>query len=95
MSKSSIQEATTAPHSLTLSNRSSMQLTGINEVLSFDETLIIMITSCGQLSIAGKGLHMLSLLPQDGRVEISGQICEISYKDHVFRSRRLLKDIFK
>ena len=95
MAKNTVHEAAETPHTLTLSNRSSMQLTGISEMLGFDETLVTLKTGCGRLNISGKELHILSLLPQEGRVEISGQISDISYCDQSIRPRRFLRDIFR
>ena len=48
----------TGGHKIWISGRKSGTVTGISDVLSFDETEILMDTEMGMLSIKGKGLHI-------------------------------------
>ena len=45
-------------HKLILNNRRSCNLTGVNDVLSFDENEIILETEQGMLMIKGSELHL-------------------------------------
>ena len=45
-------------HKLILSNRRTCNLTGVNDVLSFDENEIILETEQGMLMIKGAELHV-------------------------------------
>ncbi len=67
------------PHGLTLENRKSLTLTGVKEVTSFDEKQLALQTEGGPLIIDGSDLHVTTLLLEDGRVAISGQINALTY----------------
>ena len=85
----------TAPHMLSLSNRKELHLTGVSEVLAFDETLVCLKTSCGNMDISGKSLHVHSLHIDDGNLSLSGEIDSILYKSHAGRSKKSLRELLK
>jgi len=68
-------------HSLTLENREKMQLRGVTDVTGFDDTLVLLRTSLGQLSIRGEGLHVERIDLESGELELRGQIRELQYDD--------------
>ena len=45
-------------HKLTLQNRGSVMLTGVKDVVAFDENQVVLDTELGLLTIKGKNLHM-------------------------------------
>ena len=47
-----------SPHRLILDNRAHMEITGVLDLLMFDETEIVLETSAGVLNIRGDQLHM-------------------------------------
>ena len=53
-------------HKLILNNRRTCNLTGINDVLSFDENEIILETEQGMLMIKGNELHVNRLMLDKG-----------------------------
>ena len=55
-------------HKLTLQNRGSVMLTGVKDVVAFDENQVVLDTELGLLTIKGKNLHMnrLTLDLKDG-----------------------------
>lgn len=53
-------------HKLILSNRRTCNLTGVNDVLSFDENEIILETEQGMLMIKGAELHVNRLTLDKG-----------------------------
>jgi len=95
MAKNTANETVPAAHTLSLDERSSMNLTGVMEVLSFDETQICLKTSCGDMTISGKEMHMQSLFVQEGNVRLTGQIDAISYAKRAPRGAKSLLDIFR
>lgn len=62
-----------------LESRKKLSLTGIIEVISFDEEKILLNTKLGALTIKGSGLKMNKLDVQNGDVIIVGDICSIVY----------------
>lgn len=69
-----------AEHSLNLSNRQRLELSGINNVIAFDEKEIVLATNLGYLTINGEELHINMLNLDEGKVAIQGTINNMSYK---------------
>ncbi|HIT33614.1 MAG TPA: sporulation protein YabP [Candidatus Faecousia intestinigallinarum] len=69
------------PHKLTLTERSSLTMTGVTEVLSFDETAVILHTSLGTLVIQGEGLQLKQLSLDGGQVAVEGKVTAFSYEE--------------
>lgn len=66
-------------HSLFLNDRKTIKLTGITDVVSFDEESATFDSSFGGIEIGGTGLHVEVLNLKDGVVELTGQVDSISY----------------
>ena len=49
------------PHKLTLNERRQLSMTGVSEVVSFDDTAVILNTQLGILRIHGKELQLKTL----------------------------------
>lgn len=64
---------------ITLENRKRLFLTGVMEVISFNEEKILLNTSLGMLTIKGSGLKMNKLDVQNGEVMIIGMIDSFIY----------------
>jgi len=69
-----------AEHSLSLVNRQRMDLTGVTNVITFDEAEIILATTLGYLSVVGEELHIGMLNLDEGRVAIQGNVNSVFYK---------------
>ncbi len=67
------------PHTLMLNGRKTLDMTGVKEVTSFDEKQLVLTTEGGPLIVDGEGLHVTSLMLEDGRVSIDGQINALTY----------------
>ena len=76
------QGSTSLPsHTLCLTNRQSLSLHGITDVLGFDESTVFLVTSCGRLTLDGSNLHMTVLNLTDGVVEVTGKLYGLYYED--------------
>lgn len=64
---------------LTLENRKKLCLTGVVEVLSFDDEKILLNTCLGMLTVKGEGLKMNKLDVQNGDVVIVGCVASVVY----------------
>ena len=67
-------------HKLTLFNRSSAQMTGVLDVISFDTNEIVMDTE-GLLMIRGEDLHVNHLTLEKGEVNIDGHVDSLIYSN--------------
>lgn len=80
-----------------LEDRKKMSLTGVYEVVSFDEHKIILNTSLGALTIKGSNLKMTKLDVQNGEVCIIGEIDVFLYGDAISKKEGtgILSSLFK
>lgn len=69
------------PHTLALSERKKLTMTGALEVISFDETYVVLKTSLGTLTVQGTGLQLKQLTPEGGNVAVEGEISAMSYEN--------------
>lgn len=69
------------PHKLTLNERNTLTMTGVSEVVSFDETSVVLHTNLGTLEVLGQELKLKNLSPEGGQVTIHGQISVLSYEE--------------
>ena len=85
-------------HKLILNNRRCGNLTGVSDVLSFDENEIILETDQVMLMMKGKELHVSRLMLDKGEVDIDGRIDSVTYSEQGSRTERtesLLGRLFK
>ena len=69
------------PHSLSLSERKNLTMTGVTEVVSFDDTADVLKTDLGMLEVQGQQLQLKTLLPDGGQVVIDGHISALFYQE--------------
>ena len=58
-----------------------MTLTGIEDVISFDEESVIMKSSLGMMTVDGSELHIVKLELDSGNVTVEGKINSLFYTD--------------
>ena len=66
---------------ITLWERKRLLLENIEDVISFDDLSIYLITKFGNLLIEGSELHITTLDVQSGKMMVEGLICSILYND--------------
>lgn len=69
------------PHKLTLSQRNKLTMTGVTEVISFDENTVVLQTALGALEVQGEGLQLKTLSIDGGQVAVDGQISAMIYEE--------------
>ena len=69
------------PHKLTLNDRSSLNVTGVTEVLSFDENAVILRTEQGTLTVHGERLHLKTLSLDGGQMAVDGHVTALLYEE--------------
>lgn len=92
-----LAEGTRRDHKITLENREKMTMTGVIDVLSFDEESIIAETEKGMLILRGSNLHVGKLNLEEGEVSVDGIIDTIEYsEDGIVKGKNsFLNRIFK
>ena len=80
------------PHSISITDRSSGTVTGVEKVLSVSPELIAVKTVLGDMSVSGKNLDVNSFSEKDGALSFSGNVDSIRYARP---KEPLLKRIFK
>lgn len=83
--------------SIALEDRKKICITGVNEVISFNDEAIVLITNLGTLTLKGKMLKMNKLDVQNGDIIITGKINSIVYleKDNIKNKDGLLSRLFR
>ena len=69
------------PHRLTMQNRSTIQVTGVSDVIAYDPGEIILETSAGLLLIKGAELHMNHLSLEKGETGVDGRVDSLTYSE--------------
>ena len=74
-------ETVSLPHKLTLTERKNMVMTGVTEVISFDENAVVLKTGLGLLTVHGQGLQLKNLSLEGGQVAVEGSISAFVYEE--------------
>ena len=69
------------PHKLTLNQREELSLSGVTEVVCFDENAVVLKTNLGTLNVVGENLVLKTLSVEGGQVSVSGIICSLLYEE--------------
>ena len=69
------------PHELRLENRARLNVTGVREVESFDESAVVLHTAKGVLVIRGQSLHLQTLSIDGGQVAVDGTGDALVYEE--------------
>lgn len=69
------------PHKLQLNDRRQLTMTGVTEVVSFDDTLVVLQTSLGTLTVQGRELQLKTLSLEGGQVAVDGHISALTYEE--------------
>lgn len=89
---------TNKAQNISVQNREKMQITGVENVVSFDDESVVLETTMGLLTIKGQELHINNLNLDEGNVLIDGEIISITYSDRsgiMGKSGSFLSRMFK
>ena len=68
-------------HDLTLQQRQKLAVTGVEEVVSFDESAVVLRTAQGMLMVHGQGLQLKTLSVEGGQTAVEGSISALVYEE--------------
>ena len=66
---------------IVLENRGKLAITGVNDVLSFDDQIVIVDTELGMLTVKGEDLRINKLSLDTTEVAIDGTINSLNYSE--------------
>ena len=83
-------------HNLILNSREKLSITGVKEIINFDEKVVNIKTVCGELCIDGDNIHINVLNVEKGELEVVGKFNGINYFEiYDGDKKNLLSRIFK
>ena len=81
---------------IVLENRNKLSVSGVKDVLSFDDQVIVMETELGLLTVKGENLKINKLSIDTSEVVVEGEISSLSYSEQSkVKQEGLLSKIFK
>ena len=69
------------PHRLSLNERKELTMTGVTEVVSFEENAVVLRTALGTLIVQGSGLQLKTLSLEGGQVAVDGNVTALIYEE--------------
>ena len=82
-------------HLITLDNRKQITVSGVMDIIEFDEMNIVLQTEGGRLFIEGSDLQITVLDVESGRFCATGRIDSLTYSDKTQNKRRGLFGVFR
>ena len=76
-----MENAKQMQHTLFLEGRQRLSLSGIEDVISFDENGLLLQTVQGTLTVDGTDIHIVTLSVEQGELMVEGRICGVYYVD--------------
>ena len=75
-------------HKLVIIGRKTGTVSGISDVLSFDENEIVLDTEMGLLTIKGKNLHISRLTLELGEADLEGKVDSMVYSERGHKKKQ-------
>lgn len=69
------------PHKLSLNERRELTMTGVTEVVSFEDSAVVLRTALGTLIVQGNGLQLKTLSLDGGQVAVEGSVSALVYEE--------------
>lgn len=69
------------PHSLHLKDRAGLTMSGVTEVVSFDDSTVVLQTALGTLVVQGRELKLKTLSQDGGQVAVDGTVTALIYEE--------------
>lgn len=82
-------------HNVIMEGRKTLSVSGVADVGSFDEHMVVIFTDMGELTVKGTGLHIDKLSVETGDIALSGQIIGMMYTDEREKSGGFFGRIFR
>lgn len=80
---------------LNIQNREKIRVTGVNDIIGFDETFVDIDTELGKMLIRGEGLKIARLSLEQHELVVNGYIYSCEYEDTVRAKKGIVGRIFR
>lgn len=81
--RKSMSSMTNVIQNIVLENREKLNITGVLDVLSFDDQIVILETELGLLTVKGENLRINKLCLDTSEVTIDGAIYQLAYSEKI------------
>ena len=78
-----------------LKGREKLYISGVNEVVSFDEHMVDVKTELGRLVVRGEGMKFNNLNPETKELFVTGYIYSCEYEDTTKKNSGLIRGMFR
>ncbi len=78
-------------HSLSLSNRTALDISGVESILVFDSDYILIELQSEKIAVEGKDLKLINLIKDKKEVQINGKVSGIFYQDSSTKKSGIFK----
>ena len=75
-------------HTITISERKSINLTGVKKIDSFDNEEFLLETTMGFIIIKGESLEIIKLDTYQGNVSIKGKVNSLTYLENLNKKEK-------
>ena len=84
-------------HRVLLENRKKAVITGVQEIHSFNENEVLLLSEAGKILLKGEQLHVRKLNLEKGDAEVEGRVDSLSYltRNAHKKDQSILKRMFR
>lgn len=68
-------------HNIIIEQRKKLNLSGVTDVIGFEDETVVLKTVMGSLTVKGENLHIGSFSTTSGDIDIDGKIVALVYSD--------------
>ncbi len=82
-------------HNVIIDSRKKLSISGVKDVVSFDDETAILVTVMGKMTVKGENLKMISFDNESGSIAAEGRIHAVVYMSDAERSGGFLSRLFR
>lgn len=90
-----LQENSTVIQNVIIESRKKLNVSGVKDVISFDDETILLDTDLGRMTVKGEGLHIEGYNTQTGELTASGKVHAVVYMSDAKTTGGFLSRIFR
>ena len=89
------EEKSGAMHNVIMEKRSKLNMSGVSEVVSFDDETVVLKTDMGLLTIKGSGLNIGGFSATSGELNMTGSVYALVYTSNEAAKGSFIKRLLK
>lgn len=82
-------------HNIIIESRKKLNISGVKEVISFNEETILLDTTLGRLTVKGENLNVLSFNNESGDFAATGKVFAMVYVSDTKQSGSIFSRLFR